>query len=274
MCPHCRAFITTDDKVCPYCDAQVGPRAVDMRSPVAVMGGLVPSGRFVTSLILLLNAGLYLTTVVYSSNSGNPSPIQGIDWRTLYVFGGKLREAIFGGDYWRLVTAGFLHGGILHFLMNTWAMFDLGATVEEYFGGARMVIIYFAGTVMGFAASTMWSPALSIGASAGLFGLIGAMIGYGSMHGSAFGGMVKAHYTRWAIYGLILGLIGNIDNAAHLGGLAGGFAVARIAGTPLLDAKREQIWHWLCYLCLALTAYSFAQMAATFARHSAPRQFL
>src|SRR5260370_41263071 len=60
MCPNCRAFVTTSDKVCPYCDAQMGPRAVEQRSPFEVLGGRIPSVRFITVMILLINTALFL----------------------------------------------------------------------------------------------------------------------------------------------------------------------------------------------------------------------
>jgi len=62
MCPQCRAFITTSDKVCPYCNTKVGPRAVEQRDPGPILGGLIPHAQFVTSMILLLNFGLYAAT--------------------------------------------------------------------------------------------------------------------------------------------------------------------------------------------------------------------
>jgi len=73
MCPHCRAFITTDDRVCPYCNTPVGPRAVDRRSPGEIMGGLIPHARFTTTLILLINTGLYIATTLYAMKSGRGS---------------------------------------------------------------------------------------------------------------------------------------------------------------------------------------------------------
>ena len=82
------------------------------------------------------------------------------------------------GEWWRLLTAGFLHGGLFHILMNSWVLFDLGAQVEEIYGTSRYLVFYFIATVTGFLASAVFSGALSIGASAGIFGLIGAMIGF------------------------------------------------------------------------------------------------
>ena len=78
MCPHCRAFITTDDRVCPYCNTPVGPRAVDRRQPADLMGGLIPHARFTTTVLLLINGGLYIAMVLSSMNSGHGG-ITGLD---------------------------------------------------------------------------------------------------------------------------------------------------------------------------------------------------
>src|SRR5271169_1852724 len=118
MCPNCRAFITTDDKTCPYCDAVVGARAVDRRSPTDLLGGLIPHARFVTILILLINTGLFLAMMVFSSRMGWGGGME-MDGRVLYAFGAKYREALLAGQWWRLITAGFLHGSLVHILMNS-----------------------------------------------------------------------------------------------------------------------------------------------------------
>ncbi|MEZ5355145.1 MAG: rhomboid family intramembrane serine protease [Bryobacteraceae bacterium] len=267
MCPHCRAFVTTSDKVCPYCDAAIGPRAIDVRKPDDIAGGLIPHARFVTMLLMVVNSGLFAATVIYSMNRGNSGAVTNVDPLTLVLFGGKFTRLIFGnGEYWRLVTAGFLHAGIIHFGMNSWVLYDLGANVEEAFGSARMIAIYFVSTVLGFLASSWWSQAPSVGASAGLFGLIGAMIAYGMQHQTLMGQMIKTHYSRWAMYGLIIGLLGflPIDNAAHIGGLAGGFGVAWLAGVPMSAHPRELTWTYISYLCVGLTLVSFVMAGLRF----------
>ncbi len=268
MCPHCRAFITTGDKVCPYCGEKVGPRMAESRPDGPVLGGFIPHARFTTTMILLVNAALYLATGLYSMRSGNGN-LMDIDPQTLLEFGAKYRIAILGyHQWWRLVTAGFLHGGLFHIAMNSWVLFDLGAQVEELFGTSRLIVIYFCATVTGFLASTLWSDTLSIGASAGIMGLVGAMIALGMMHRSALGDAVKRTYLRWAVYILLIGLLPffRTDNAAHVGGLAGGFAMAWLAGTVRRYADmRERIWHYAAYACLALTAFSFLKMYLAFA---------
>ena len=263
MCPHCRAFIKTSDRTCPYCETEVGPRAIDRRQPGEILGGFIPHARFTTTMILLINFGLFAATVLYSMRLGNSEAFLGLDGHTLLDFGAKRGDAIQLGQWWRLITAGFLHGGILHLLMNSWVLFDLGAQVEEIYGAARLIVIYFLATVFGFYASTLWTAGLSVGASAGLFGLIGAMIALGMRHQSPAGAAIRGLYIRWAIYGLVLGFLPglHIDNAAHLGGLAAGFACAYLAGTPkLVEGWWERFWRAAAYLCVFLTAFSFLQM--------------
>ncbi len=265
MCPHCRAFITTSDRVCPYCNEPVGPSARQRERPT--LGGFIPHARFVTVMILLVNFSLYVATSLYSMSTGGGGALD-VDARTLFLFGAKYRPAMFLGQWWRLVTAGFLHGGLLHILMNSWVLFDLGAQVEEAYGSARLMVFYFLGTVAGFLASTWWSPSVSVGASAGIFGLIGAMIAFGMLHRSALGDAVRGMYVRWAIYGLLFGLLPgfHVDNAAHIGGLAGGFGVAYIAGIPRFPGSlTERLWRVASYVCLAITAFCFLQMYLWFA---------
>jgi rhomboid protease GluP len=269
MCPHCRAFITTGDKVCPYCNTVVGPRAVDRRDVGEMVGGFIPHARFVTTIILLVNFGLFAATVLYSMRQGNEGALMGLDGRTLINFGAKLREAIAFGQWWRLITAGFLHGGILHLLMNSWVLFDLGALVEEMYGWPRMIVIYLIATVAGFYASAWWSPAISVGASAGIFGLIGAMIAVGVRSSTPMGAAIRGLYIRWAIYGLILGFLPGlaVDNAAHIGGLAAGFGIGYLAGTPKLveTSVPERLWRVAAYLSLFITAIAFFNMYRWFA---------
>jgi len=267
MCPHCRAFITNKDSVCPYCNEPVGARAIDRRSPVDVLGGLIPHERFTTSMILLVNLGLYMATVVHSMNLGNTGAFMNLDGNTLYQFGAKFRASIVGGEWWRLVTAGFLHGGLMHIAMNMWVLYDLGPQVEEIYGTHRFLVIYLLSSAGGFLASTYWSNTLSIGASAALFGLIGAMIALGVRSQTSMGAAIRGMYIRYAIGGLLFGLLPyfHIDNAAHIGGLATGFATAYVAGTPrLINTSGEQIWRWIAWATTAVTVYCFVKMYLAF----------
>jgi rhomboid protease GluP len=248
MCPHCRAFITTDDKTCPYCNEKVGQRAIDRRSPSPILGGLIPHAQFTTVIILLINAGIFIATYLNM---------------TLLEAGGSFRAAIRAGQFWRLVTAGFFHGGILHIGMNSWVLFDVGSQVEEVYGASRMLVIYFVGTALGFYLSSVWQAGLSVGSSAGIMGLIGAMIALSLHHRSAVTEALRGQYIRWVIYMLLIGLLPglHIDNAAHVGGLAGGFGMAYLTGLPRWEGSpQDRIWRIVSYACMLVTAYCFFEM--------------
>jgi rhomboid protease GluP len=247
MCPHCRAFITTSDRICPYCNEKVGARAVDRRNPSPILG-LIPHAQFITAVILLINIAIYI------ASSLNP---------TLVEAGWKARLAIRDGQWWRLVTAGFLHANLLHIGMNSWVLFDVGSQVEQVYGASRMLVIYFLSTIAGFYLSDIWTPNPSLGASAAIMGLIGAMIALSVHHRSAVTAAIRATYIRWVIYILLIGLLPGIgiDNAAHVGGLAAGFAVAYFAGLPRWEGSAtEQAWRVASYICIGLTAFCFFEM--------------
>ncbi len=268
MCPNCRAFITTDDKVCPYCQFTVGPKAVDRRTPADALGGWIPHARFTTMMILLINTGLYIAMVIHTQASGQGASLD-FDGKTLVEFGAKYGPFMMQGEWWRLVTAGFLHGGLFHILMNSWVLYDLGAQVEEVYGSSRMLVIYFVSTVCGFYLSAVWSGAVSVGASAALMGLIGAMIALGVRHRSELGNQIRGTYMRWAIYIILFGLLPgfNVDNAAHIGGLAAGFGMAWVTGTPRWEGSTtEKVWRGVSWLCIFLTAASFLKWYLWFSR--------
>jgi rhomboid protease GluP len=262
MCPNCRAFITADDKICPYCQASVGPRAIERRTPADALGGLIPHARFTTMVILLINSALYVATVLFSYKTNGGEFHLDLDVPTLVLFGAKDRLIFQDQEWWRLITAGFLHGGILHILMNSWVLFDVGAQVEETFGTSRYLVVYFVSGITGYLASLWWRPfEVSIGASAAIMGLVGAMIATSVRDRSSYGAAVRKMYTRWVIYIFLFGLVlSGIDNAAHLGGLAGGFAVGYVAGTPGISRTVEGFWRAAAGVALAITALAFAAM--------------
>ena len=96
------------------------------------------------------------------------------------------------------------------------------------------------------------------------------MIAMGVREKNTLGSAIERMYVRWAIYGLAFGLLfPMIDNAAHLGGLAGGFIVGYITGTPrLVEDWRENLWRYLSYACIGLTVLSFIKMYLTFQAYS------
>jgi len=248
MCPNCRAFVTTSDRVCPYCEMQLGPRAIERRDPGEVLGGLIPHARFTTIMILLINTGLFLADYL------NPQA-------GLTRFGASLPAPYMQGQWWRLITAGFLHGGVFHILMNSWVLFDLGAEVEQLYGTSRLIVFYFVSTITGFWTSSHLGFHSSVGSSAGIFGLIGAMLAFGVSDRSALGSMVKSLYMRWVIYGLVLSFLPGVDFWAHVGGLAGGFITGWLASTPRARLMwKEPLLRALAGISIALTFLAFGML--------------
>jgi rhomboid protease GluP len=247
MCPNCRAFVTTSDRVCPYCNVQLGPPPRARLNTGKILGGMIPQARFTTILILVINTGLYLADTL--------NPRAG-----LTQAGASGPWGLDSIQLWRLVTAGFLHGNILHILMNSWVLFDLGAEVEQIYGTSRLIVFYFVSTITGFFLSSHMGLS-SLGSSAGIFGLIGAMLAFGVTDQSSLGAAVKSLYTRWLIYALAMSFIPGVDFYAHIGGLAGGFGAGYLASTPRARLLwKEPLIRGMAIVSIVLTAAAFAMM--------------
>jgi rhomboid protease GluP len=241
ICPGCRAFISRADRVCPYCDFELAPAAKTRSDVARSLGALLPENGQVTTYIIVVNLFLYLATGLFSTQNTRGGSFFNIDGMTLFLFGAKDASYIFRGEWWRLITAGFLHGGILHIFMNSMGLHQLGELIDELVGPGKLIVIYVASTITGFLLSSYWSPALSIGASAGVFGLIGAAVGAGANERGSFGRDIKAYFARFAIFAFFSSfLIGQTDHAAHLGGLIGGGVVAYVITLPAFKRPQQQ----------------------------------
>jgi rhomboid protease GluP len=178
-------------------------------------------------------------------------------WDALGASGGY--PVFVAGRWWTVLSAGWLHGGMLHILFNMMAVRQLGPAIEDLYGGARMVIIYTISSVTGFLLSSFLAafaaiPLLSngvytLGASAPIMGLLGALFYYGRRGGSS---LVRSQAISYMVTMAVFGvLMPGIDNAAHLGGFAGGY----LAGMWLDPLKRERMDHFVgAAICLVVTA--------------------
>jgi rhomboid protease GluP len=263
MCPNCRAFITIADRVCPYCQAQLGPRAVDVRAS-QLAASFIPHANLTSIIILLINAAFYLLEVVVSYKLQKTTSVSG---QVAILLGAKYAPLIHAGQHWRLITAGFLHGGLIHIFMNSWSLFILVREVEQFFGTSRLITAYVFATFTGFLCSYLFSPgALSLGASAACFGLIGIMLSMGVRNrADPLSQAIRAHYGQWLVIGIVLSLMPGIDIAAHIGGFIGGFIVGWLGGLPgLPNTPRETLWRVLAGIALAVTLYAWLQDARSY----------
>ena len=163
----------------------------------------------------------------------------------LLLAGALARDAVLAGEWWRLVTAIFLHGGLDHILGNAIALFVLGMVCEHAFGRVQFAFLFVASGIVGSVVSMLSSPGPSVGASGAIFGLQGAAIV-----------LFRAHRERllvrdrriglvlivWALYSIAQGVVTPyIDNGAHLGGLLGGILIARRLHPVVLEPPPEEV---------------------------------
>lgn len=161
------------------------------------------------------------------------------------------------GRWWTLITAIYLHGGLLHLLFNLMWINQLAPAVEETFGRARLVLLFTASGVAGYLLSNLAGVGFSVGASGAVFGLLGALVYYGRARGGWFGVAVFRQYGQWAIMLLVLGFfMPGVNNLAHLGGFTGGYLAGLALGHGNHAAERG-VHGLLAVGALALTAVSF-----------------
>lgn len=145
---------------------------------------------------------------------------------------GAKSSAIWSGEIHRLFTASLLHGGILHLLLNLYALFLFGRVGEELGGSRRLVLLFFGAGIIGFIASLLTRPdVLSVGASASIFGLMGYVLTYRLVYLPRRWLPLDGWLLQIIVLNVVLGFsIPGIDQAGHLGGLAGGIALGAVLG--------------------------------------------
>jgi rhomboid protease GluP len=141
----------------------------------------------------------------------------------------KVNDRIRSGEVWRLITPMFLHSGLFHAILNATALLVAGRLVENLFGWRALLLVYFSAGLVGFAASFLATAAVSVGASGGIFGLLGLLLVTGLRHRRLWPPGVRKHLTleMGMLIGInvVLGVVATfIDNAAHLAGLLTGIA--------------------------------------------------
>jgi rhomboid protease GluP len=165
------------------------------------------------------------------------------------------------GRWWTLMSANFLHAGLIHLLFNMAAFWQLSPLVARLFGAARMLIIYLGAGVIGFYVSYMAKVGFTIGASAAVCGLSGSLLFYGINRGGWFGHMVYRQILGWTIGIFLFGLlVPGINNWGHGGGIAGGFVLAFALGYE--QVRRQCFFHHLAAGACALAAAAILLWAA------------
>jgi rhomboid protease GluP len=217
---------------------------------------------------------LYLGTLVLTARL-DPEALQGgggifgllsPSLAALFVFGASGARPVYGmGRWWTVLSAAWLHGGLLHILFNMMSARNLIPAMAHLYGPGRTVILWTIGSICGFLASSTvgaffpFIPFLQganyvIGASASIFGLIGALVHYGSRASRH----VKEQAVGWALSGLVMGfLIPGIDNLAHIGGFVGGYLGSQWLN-PFLPEKGDHVLAAVFCLIASLAAVALS----------------
>ncbi len=259
VCVSCGYLVGVRDDKCYHCGRR-NPGLWGFAPALRSLGndlGFVP---FVTGTCVVVYALTILATGPAAFGGGLFSFLSP-SGQSLLRFGASGAYPVFVlGDWWTVLSAGWLHGGLLHIFFNIMWIRQLAPAVAEMYGPGRMVLVYVAGGVVGFTASStagllpiplLQGAGLTVGASAPIFGLLGALVYYGRRAGaSAVGSQAWNYAVILFVFGFIMR---GVDNYAHAGGFVGGY----LAGRLLDPLYPERVKHMLAaVICLALSVLS------------------
>jgi rhomboid protease GluP len=263
LCTSCGKLVGVRDPVCWNC----GRRNPGLWGFGPVLRGL---GRDLgmTTIVIAGCAILYAATLLYSPRqigSGGIFDFLSPGTLSLFQFGASGAIPVFQfGRWWTVLSASWLHGSLLHIFFNMMWVRQLAPEVVELYGAPRAVILYTAAGVAGFTLSScagllfggmpisfLRGAQLTTGASASIFGLLGALLYYGRRGGSSH---ISTQARSLAVVLFIFGFImPNIDNYAHLGGFLGGYGMAKWLDPLKPERTDHMIW---ALICLAATFFS------------------
>jgi rhomboid protease GluP len=261
ICTSCGVLVGVNDDKCYNCGRR-NPGLWGFAPALRALGGDLGFVPFVIGTCIIL----YALTLIASQGNIGMGGLFGMmspSRQALFLFGASGSIPVFVADrWWTVLSAAWLHAGILHILFNMMAVRQLAPQTAELYGPARMVIIYTAGAIVGFALSSFAGAYLpgffflrggqfTVGASASIAGLIGAILAYGHRTGSS---MARSHASSYILMLVVYGfLLPGIDNYAHAGGFAGGYLAARY----LDPMKSERVDHIVVALaCLGASLLS------------------
>jgi len=245
LCPNCKKLISISEAHCPYCGT-AHPAAWwknniwtrGFNDPYLLIKSMIVINVAIYVISLLLNPrgfGVALNPLTFLSPSGPILELLGATGKVPIDMYHRL---------WTLVSANYLHGSILHIFFNMAALRQLGLLVAREYGVYRMFIIYTLGGIIGFFISYLAFVSWTIGASAAVCSLAGALLYYGKSRGGIYGRAIYKQIGVWVIVLFIFGiLVPMINNWGHGGGIAAGIGLGFLLGYQ--ERKKENIVHKL-----------------------------
>ena len=257
LCSSCRLLISNQETRCPHCGA-VQPNLFGFGG---ALRKLFRDRIDVVQLVFGACVTFYALSIVADVNTAlNPRGILDVgspSGLALYLFGMTGGEAWRCGHVWTLLTANLLHGSLLHIVFNLMWLRTLGAHTVSYMGPARVVVIFFGAGAGGFLVSNLLSNAPTIGASAGIFGLLGALLVFGRRRGGTVGAAIQSQLLYWTVLGFAFTfMMPRVNLWAHVGGLVAGGLIA--LAMPKHEGRHEgRAVQLLALLLLAATLLGF-----------------
>jgi rhomboid protease GluP len=264
-------------KLCPACGALVGISATrchecgaSLRFSLAALSKSL-SGIFgeneapVTTVLLIANIlmfGVSWVAIASAGGGGGFRILWGMGGQTMYRLGASYGPAIFYGHEWyRLITAMFLHGGLIHIGFNMMALMQFGPALEELYGSARYLFFYVATGAFGFLVSAFMGN-YSLGASGALLGLVGLMLAITTKRGGSYMRELRSRLITSVAILFVIGFSGmGIDNYAHGAGLAAGFGLGKLfADRQPMNVKEHRTAYALGWLAGLVVVASFVFM--------------
>lgn len=186
-----------------------------------------------------------INSVVFLAMALTQRRLHGFELQQLASWGANYGPLTAGGQWWRLLTAAFLHLSLIHLLVNMWAFWSVGRLTERLFGRWTFLGLYVTSAMLASLASIAWNPAvIGVGASGAIFGIFGAFLAFLAHRQTRVPTAVfRAHWfstLAFVLFNLVSGALQTgIDNAAHVGGLLTGFALGWLLARPLGDTARR-----------------------------------
>jgi rhomboid protease GluP len=220
------------------------------------LSDFVPDDFPLVTVILLGLCGLfYFITVKVTADMTGESVTSPSSW-ALIRYGATISPLVAEGEWWRFFSSIFLHGGLLHIIMNALGLWYLGRETEERFGRARTLTVFVASGAAGMALS-YWlrDQVFVVGASGGIFGLMGLIIAHAvRQHGGRFTHELRARFVPWLLYAVIFSFAAGVDYFAHLGGLLAGAAFGFFIGDNQVVRRIPVVWQVAAFAAMAWVA--------------------
>lgn len=234
ICPNCGKLISVSEQRCPFCDVWRPGMFGFAPALQKLLGGFDFPQLVTVGCVALYVLSLALQPEsIFASLS--PMAILSPGTRALYQLGMTGGVAWRDGWWWTVLTAIYLHGGLLHIFFNMLSLRNLGPAVARLFGNGRGFVIFTIAGVAGYVVSNVITNSPSIGASGGILGLLAALIVYGRRRG---GSLMTRQLYQWAIFTFVMGfIVPSVNNWAHAGGFVAGWLTAQ--AMRLSDERRE-----------------------------------